>query len=89
MDESEFHQCDWSEFYPGAKETIDPDAPEPLGKSVITSCFVDADHAGELLARRSRIGHIVLLNNAPIYWFSKKIVLIETSTFGSEFMAMK
>jgi hypothetical protein len=51
--------------------------------------FVDADHAGDLLTRRSRTGFIVFLNGAPIYWSSKKQTSCETSTFGSEFVAMK
>ena len=51
--------------------------------------YVDADHAGETLTRRSRTGYIVFLNNAPIYWYSKKQTSCETSTFGSEFIAMK
>jgi hypothetical protein len=32
---------------------------------------------------------IVFLNNAPIYWSSKKQGSCETSIFGSEFVAMK
>ena len=32
---------------------------------------------------------MVFVNCAPIYWFSKKQVGIETSTFGSEFIAIK
>ena len=51
--------------------------------------FVDADHTGDLLTRRSRTGFIVFLNGAPIYWSSKKQTSCETSTFGSEFVAMK
>lgn len=51
--------------------------------------YVDADHAGNLLTRRSRTGFLVYLNMAPIYWLSKKQTSIETSTFGSEFVAMK
>ena len=51
--------------------------------------FVDSDHAGETLTRRSRTGFIVFLNGAPIYWLSKKQTSCETSTFGSEFVAMK
>jgi hypothetical protein len=51
--------------------------------------FVDADHAGDQVTRRSRTGFIVFLNNAPIYWSSKKQNSCETSTFGSEFVAMK
>ena len=51
--------------------------------------FVDADHAEDLITRRSRTGFIVFLNNAPIYWTSKKQNSCETSPFGSEFVAMK
>ena len=43
---SSFKECDWIEFYLDAKEAIPTDAPEPRGKPVVSSCFVDADHAG-------------------------------------------
>jgi hypothetical protein len=51
--------------------------------------FVDSDHAGDLVTRQSRTGFVVFLNCAPIYWSSKKQTSCETSTFGSEFVAMK
>ena len=51
--------------------------------------MVDSDHAGESITRRSRKGYLIYLNGSPIYWFSKKIPSIETSTFGAEFCAMK
>jgi hypothetical protein len=51
--------------------------------------FVDSDHAGYLLTRRSRMGVLIYLNRAPILWHSKKQNSIESSTFGSEFMALK
>ena len=50
---------------------------------------MDADFAGDLLSRRSRSGFIIMLNMTPVYWFSKKQSTVETSTFGSEFCAMK
>ena len=62
---------------------------QKLGNGFKLHCFVDADHAGESLTCRSRTGFIVMLNNAPIYWHSKKQTTEETSTFGSEFMVMK
>ena len=34
IDESQFLQCDWKEFYGNVKEAISPDAPEPCGKEV-------------------------------------------------------
>ena len=51
--------------------------------------FVDSDHAGDQVTRRSRTGFIVYLNSALVYWSSKKQTTVETSSFGSEFMAMK
>ena len=81
--------ADWSGFYPDAKEDIPPDAPEPLGKAVQMTAFVDSDHAGDLVTRRSRTGILIFLNRAPINWYSKKQTSVETSTFGSEFMALK
>ena len=71
------------------KEALPHNIKKPLGHGFKIFCFVDADHAGESLTRRSRTGFIVVLNNAPIYRHSKKQTSIETSTFGSEMMAMK
>lgn len=71
------------------KDEIPPDMPTPLGKPFIIRAFVDSDHAGDQVTRRSRTGFIVYLNGAPIYWKSAKQTSVETSTFGSEFVAMK
>ena len=35
------------------------------------------------------MGYLIFLNGYPIYWFSKKIPKIDTSTFEAEFCAMK
>jgi len=51
--------------------------------------FVDADHAGDTVTRRSITGFLVYLHMAPIFWMSKKQTSIETSSFGSEFTTMK
>ena len=71
------------------KEALPPNMSKPLGHGFKTRCFVDANHAGESLTRRSRTGFIVMLDNAPIYWHSKKQTSVDTSTLGSEMMAMK
>ena len=89
VDHVEQEKPDWSDFYADAKELLPPDMPEPLGKPVQMTTFVDSDHAGDKVTRRSRTGILVFLNRAPIVWISKKQNSIETSTFGSEFMAMK
>ena len=50
---------------------------------------VDADHASDTVTRRSRTGFLVHLNCAPVHWWSKKQNSVESSSFGSEFIAMK
>ena len=91
-DMSLFVREDWSYSaygYESLKEELPVNMPVPHGKPFTIRVFVDADHAGDLVTRRSRTGFIVFLNNAPIYWSSKKQSSVETSTFGSEFVAMK
>ncbi len=51
------------------------------------SCFIDADHAGNKVTRCSHTGVIIFCNKAPIIWFSKHQNTVETSTFGSKFIA--
>jgi hypothetical protein len=80
---------DWTDFYKDVKERIPSDAPEPLGNPVEMTAYIDSDHAGDKVTRRSRTGVLIFLNRAPIIWFSKKQPSIETSSFGSEFSAMK
>lgn len=89
VDENRFSKQDWEPFYKDASEKIPPNAPTPRGNSVDINCFVDSDHAGNRVTRRSHIGILIFLNNAPIMWFSKKQNTVETSSFGSEFVAMK
>jgi hypothetical protein len=89
IDESIFPQRDWSTLYPEAAESIPPNVPEARGKSVVTRCFVDADHAGCLATRRSTTGVILYVNKAPIIWYSKRQNTVESSTFGSEYVALR
>ena len=63
--------------------------PTPLGKGFKMQVFVDSDHAGDQVTRRSQTGFLVYLNNVLIYWLPKKKTTIETSFFGRKFMAMK
>jgi hypothetical protein len=89
FDERRFRKCDWAEFYPDAAEAIPPNMPEPRGRGISMTCFVDADHAGCRVTRRSHTGVLLYVNRAPIIWHSKRQNTVETSTFGSEFVAMK
>jgi len=88
----DFQRKDWtsSEFgHVDGKEELPPNMPKPRGLGLVITAKVDADHASDTLTRRSRTGFIVYLNCAPVYWMSKKQASVESSTFGSEFIAMK
>ena len=63
--------------------------PEPLGHPVTIHAFVDANHAGNVVTRRSHSGIIIFVNNAPIIWFCKRQNTVESSTFGSELVTMR
>ncbi|MHA7927589.1 MAG: Ty1/Copia family ribonuclease HI, partial [Marinobacter sp.] len=80
---------DWSEFYGDVAEELPPDMPEPLGNGIDLTCFVDSDHAGNVVTRRSHTGILIFVNNAPIVWYSKRQNTVETSAFGSEFVALR
>jgi hypothetical protein len=79
----------WQEFYPDAEEELPPDMPEARGKSARITCYVDADHAHDVVTRRSVTGIILMVNNTPIKWISKRQKTVETSTYGSELVAAR
>ena len=81
---------DWSEsVYGTSKEVLPTDAPEPLGKFVTLSHYVDANLMHCLLTGRSVTGILHLLNKTPMEWFAKKQSTVETATYGSEFIAAR
>jgi hypothetical protein len=80
VDEPSFELRDWtsSEFgHIQGQEELPPNMPEPRGMGSTMRAKVDADHAADIVTRRSRTGFIICLNCAPIYWSSKK----QTSVF--------
>ena len=76
-------------IYRGAKELIPEDIPEPLGKPVICTAYVDANLYHDLLTGRSVTGVLHFVNQTPVDWYSKKQATVETATYGSEFVAAK
>ena len=81
---------DWNDFYPdAAEEKCPPHMPLPRGPAVTHTVYVDADHAGNILIRRSHTGIIHFINNGPVLWYSKRQTTVESSTFGSEFNALR
>ena len=80
---------DWKEFYPDAAEELPPSMLKPKGKPVRITAYLDADHARDVVTRRSVTGILILLNNAPICWVTKRQRTVETSTYGSELVAAR
>jgi hypothetical protein len=60
-----------NEFYPDAEEELPPDMLPPKGKPIRLTCFKDADHAHDVVTRRSVTEVLLLTNNMPIEWISK------------------
>ena len=90
IDMKEFPKEDWlATPYGDTHEDIPTNALPPKGVGFTMRALVDSDYAGELVTGRSRTRFIIYLNGAPIYWFSKKQTIVETSSFGSKFIAMK
>ena len=92
IDETKFEKRDWtsSEFgHVDGVEALPVNAPEPRGFGFSIRVKVDSDHAADTVARRSRTGFLIYINCALVYWFSKKQASVESSSFGSELVAMK
>jgi hypothetical protein len=88
-DKSKFSKADWSQFYPGAAKAIPAIIPKAHGKQVLETCYVDTDLAGCQATRRSQTGILIYVQKTPIIWYSKQQNTVKSSTFGSEFIAMK
>ena len=92
VDENDFKRRDWasSEFgHVEGKEEFPAKMPEPRGHGLIMKAKVDADHASDTVSRRSKTGFLVYLNCALVYWESKKHTSVESSSFGSELVALR
>jgi hypothetical protein len=64
-------------------------APAPRGNPVQVNVFVDADHASNKMTCRSQTGILMYVNRSPITWYSKSQNTVESSTFSSEFVALR
>jgi hypothetical protein len=51
--------------------------------------MVDSDHAGDKSTQCLRTGFLIFLNMLLITWLLQKQPAIESSVFGTEFVAMK
>jgi hypothetical protein len=83
-------EYDWiNSVYGPNQEELPSDMPPPKGKVMRTTCYADANLLHCLATGRSMSGIIHLLNQTPIQWFCKKQNVVETATYGSEFMVAR
>lgn len=90
IDEASFVVKDWKDtVYGMCFEEMPTNTPKCRGVGFKIVAYVDVDHTDDSVTRRSRTGFIVYLNSAQTYWSSKKQDSNKTSSFASEFVAMK
>jgi hypothetical protein len=79
----------WKELYPDASEEMPFNMPEPYGKKVRISCYVDANLAHDTMTRQSVTAILVFINNTPMRWYWKRQKTVKTSTYGSKLVAAR
>ena len=82
-------EYDWTMTYGNDLEEIPKDPPEPLGKSVTTTTFLDAKLLHDHITGRSVAAVLHFFNLTPGNWYSKRQATVENATYGSEFVAAK
>ena len=75
--------------YGDVLEEVPKDGTAPLGKTVMTTTYVDANCYHDWTTGRAVTGTLHFLNGTPIDWFSKRQNTVETATYGSEFVAAR
>ena len=81
---------DWTySVYGNVQEILPDDMPEPLDKALTTTSTMDANLNHCLATGKSLTGCLHFVNKTPADWYSKKQATVETSTYGSEFVAAK
>ena len=83
-------EYDWQRtVYGGAKEEIPHDIPEPKGKQVTTTTYVDANLHHDQVTGKAVTACLHMVNATPSHWHTKRQATVETATFGSEFVAAR
>jgi len=75
--------------YDHATEEIPPNAPPPKGKPCRQSVWWDANLLHDLWNRRSAMGTVHMVNQAPVHWSSTRQSTVETSTYASEIITYR
>ena len=72
-----------------ASKAVPKDAPEPLGKPVTMTHYLDANLYHDIITGQSVTAILHFLNKFPINWYSKKQATVKTATYGSEYISAR
>ena len=79
----------WRDFYMEAIYPFPHGIPEALVKYVHIIWYVDVNHSGNILNRRSHSVIFIYVNNTPVIWYSNRYNTVETNYFRLEFLALR
>ena len=83
-------EYDWQRtVYEGAKEEFPHDIPEPKGKYVTTTTYVDTNLHHDQVTGKAVTACLHIVNATPSHWYTKRQATVETATYGSDFVAAR
>ena len=72
-----------------AIEDIGKNHPPARGRELQITVLCDSDHAHDCKTRRSITGLLAFVGSTPVYWASKRQGCVNSSTYASEFYALR
>ena len=75
--------------YGNVNEEIPKDIPNPLGIRVISTTFLDANLLHDIVKEKSVTVVLPFINTTPIDLYLKRQATVESTTYGSEFVAAR
>ena len=82
-------EYNWTRIYCNVLGEIHNDVPEPIGKVVTTTTFLDANLLHDLITGMFVTAVLHFFNLTPGNWYSKRQESVQNATYGSEFVAAK
>lgn len=86
IEDKQFPEMKWKEFYGDVKESIPPNAPKTLDKPVDVNIFVDSNHVNIQTRQPKRSIYIII---ALVEWNSKCEAMIENGVLTLSLLQWK
>ena len=89
VDKAIYNNADWLDIYGNISEEMPLHMLSPQEWPVPISCFVDANHTGNLVTWHSYSGILIYVQNSSVVWFSKQQNTVEVASFGSRTIVLQ